>query len=78
MATELRDSKLLAKLSAGDMTATDSIYHKNCFIAFYTLHRTFVRKSSHQLMLESIALAELVSYIENYSQLGGDLNHIFK
>ncbi len=43
MATELRDSNLLAKLSSGDMTATDSIYHKNC-AAFYTRHRTFARK----------------------------------
>jgi hypothetical protein len=30
MALDLRDSKLLAKLSTGDMIAIEAVYHKNC------------------------------------------------
>ena len=36
MATELRDTKLLARLSVGDMTASDAVYHKNCITALQT------------------------------------------
>ena len=44
MATELRNTKLLARLSAGDMTASDTVYHKNCITALHTQYRSFVRK----------------------------------
>ena len=36
MATELRNTKLLARLSVGDMTASDAVYHKNCITALHT------------------------------------------
>ena len=34
MATELKDTLLLAKLSSGDMIATDAVYHKHCLTGF--------------------------------------------
>ena len=36
MVTELGDTKLLAKMSVGDMTALDAVYHKKCYTALYT------------------------------------------
>ena len=81
IATELRDTKLLAKLSAGDMIAIDSQYHLKCLATFYSRGRSQKRCSNetpHQINAESFALAEVVSYIEEYGQLGGDLNHVFK
>ena len=46
MATEMRDTKLLAKLSVGDMTASDALYHKKCHTALHTRYRSFVRKNT--------------------------------
>ena len=34
MATELRDSQVLTKLSSGDAVALDVAYHRNCYITF--------------------------------------------
>ena len=34
-AVYMQDSKLLAKLSEGDMTATETKYHKNCLTNMY-------------------------------------------
>lgn len=42
-ATVLGDSKLLAKLSEGDMVAIESKYHKHCLIKFYNHHRDHMR-----------------------------------
>ena len=69
MATELRDTKLLARLSVGDMTASDAVYHKKCMTVLHTRYRSFVRKneeasSSQNMPPESVALAELISYLE--------------
>lgn len=82
MATELRDTRLLAKLSSGDMTAIDAVYHKQCLTAFCNRHRTFVRKEDQKeypdVTPESIAFAELVSYIEESRQEKQHTEHIFK
>ena len=44
-ATELRDSKLLAKLAAGsDMVAIDAVYHTKCIVAFYNRARRLITK----------------------------------
>lgn len=80
-AQELRDTKILAKLSAGDMIAIDAVYHLPCLTSFYNKHRSQQRRSTencNQINPESLALAEVVSYIEEYGQLGGDMNHAFK
>ena len=81
IATDLRDTKLLAKLSSGDMVATDARYHVKCLAAFYNRHRSQQRHSVDkccELNPQSLALAELVSYVEEYAQLGTDCKHIFK
>ena len=41
MATDLRETRLIAKLLSGDMTALDAVYHKKCFTSLYTRHRSF-------------------------------------
>ena len=68
MVTELCDTQLFAKLSSGDMTAINAVYHKQYLIAFYNKNCTVVmeegQKEYPDLTSESIAFDELVSYIE--------------
>ena len=64
MATELRDTKLLARLSAGDMTASDAVYHKNCITALHTRYRSFVRKRETTGQTEDYATT-----IHSFSQI---------
>ena len=75
MATEMWDTKLLAKLSVGDMTASDALYHKKCHTALHTRYRSFVRKntkgSGDSMQPESIALVELISYLEEMKCVDG-------
>ena len=37
-ATDLEDTKILAKLSEGDMVALDAVYHTKCLAALYNRH----------------------------------------
>ena len=66
-AKQLRDTRLLTKLSAGDMHAQDAFYHKKYMTA---LHKRVCAtektnsEDSTQISPESIALAELASFIE--------------
>ena len=46
IATELRDTKLFAKLSVGDMIAIDAVYHFKCLTSFYNKHRFQGRHSA--------------------------------
>ena len=75
MATEMRDTKLLAKFSVGDMTASDALYHKKCHTALHTRYRSFVRKntkgSGDSMHPESTALVELISYLEEMKCVDG-------
>ena len=75
MATEMTDTKLLAKLSVGDMIASDALYHKKCHTALHTRYRSFVRKntigSGNSMQPESIALVELISYLEEMKCVEG-------
>jgi len=82
MVTELGDTKLLAKMSAGDMTALDAVYHKKCYTALYTRHRYITRKNKlkvhSEMKPESVAFEELVSYMENCQQKDHPIGSIFK
>ena len=49
MATELKDTILLAKLSSGDMVARDAVYHKHCLTGLFT--RYSAKKSQVFLMI---------------------------
>ena len=75
MATDLRDSRLLAKLSPGDMTATDAVYHKQCLTELLTRHRSLKRQrestgSDEMMNPDAIAFAELVAYVEDVREAG--------
>ena len=39
IAVELSDTKLIAKLSEGDMIATEAKYHARCLAALYNRYR---------------------------------------
>ena len=81
IATELQDRTVLAKLSAGDMIAIDAVYHLKCLTSYYNKHRSQQRHSTEKcqhISADSLAFAEVVTYIEEYGQLGGDRSHIFK
>ena len=65
--TELSDVKLLAKLAAGDLHALDAVYHKNCMTGLFNRYKQHVNRCNYlypENSNESIALAELVAYIE--------------
>ena len=79
-AKQLRDTRLLAKLSAGDMHAQDAFYHKKCMTALHNrVHATEKTNSedSARTSPETIALAELASFIEE-SKLDSEVAPIFK
>lgn len=78
----LRDTKLLAKMSCGDITTLDTVYHKGCLTALYTRHRSLSRKTdigtNDGIKLESVVLAELMSYMECCSQSDHPVGSTFK
>ena len=62
-ATQIGDTKVLAKLPEGDMMACEACYHKSCMDSFANRYRNFVNKEAKtnqksQQNHESIALAE--------------------
>lgn len=64
-ATELGDTELLAKLSAGDMVAIEAKYHRNCLRALYNKIRPAALKDEEEDRLHGIAFAELVVFMED-------------
>ncbi|MES9882849.1 MAG: hypothetical protein ABW185_18430 [Sedimenticola sp.] len=67
IAINLQDEYLIAKLSEGDMIATDAEYHVQCLVSLYNRERK--RSKSHlgdseTNIANSTAFAELVSYIQ--------------
>ncbi|KAJ7361936.1 hypothetical protein OS493_014583 [Desmophyllum pertusum] len=64
----LQDEKLLAQLSAGDLVALEAKYHAPCLASLYKKAGTIRDGDEEDEMIprrpEGIALAELVSYIE--------------
>ena len=52
MAQELVDTKLLAKLSEGDMIATEAKYHCNCLSRLYNAYLDHNTKKSAENQLE--------------------------
>ena len=68
-ATQMDDTKVLAKLSEGDMMTREACYHKSCMDRFANRYRSFVRKEAKanrksQQNHESIALAETMIYLK--------------
>jgi len=69
-AVNLNDTKLLAKLSSGDLIALEAKYHKKCLASLYNRLRSYNRKQRRNSQdvkdnsqIKSAVLAELVSYI---------------
>ncbi len=66
-ATRLYDEKLIAKLSEGDLVATEARYHKSCLIALYNRLLTACSKSPADFedeILYGIVITEVVDYIK--------------
>ena len=67
-AAALKDEKLLAKLSSGDLIAQEAEYHTQCQSMLYR-NAAYAQREERDVeemphCLEGIALAELISYIE--------------
>ena len=67
-ATQMGDTKILAKLAEGDMVAREACYHKSCMTSFANRYRSYINKKTQgnrksQENLKSIALAETMIYI---------------
>ena len=54
MAQEIVDTKLLAKLSEGDLTATETKYHRNCLTRLFNAYRGHNTKKFRDSALEAI------------------------
>ena len=54
MAQEIVDTKLLAKLSEGDFTATETKYHRNCLTRLFNAYRDHNTKKFGDGALEAI------------------------
>ena len=70
-ATQLRDTKLLARLSSGDMVAIDAVYHLSCMVKLRNrLRQQNIAKQKEQrdASVDALVFAELVGYIEETRQ----------
>ena len=66
-AKAINDAKILAKLDMGDMHSQGAVYHKDCLSALHNRARKYnteKSKTEKHTYSESIALSELVTYIE--------------
>ena len=66
----LKNVKLLAKLSVGDMVALEIKYHQTCFVQLYNRARKVEREenkkssnNSSDSIDQGVALAELIAYL---------------
>ena len=77
----LNDTFLLRKLSAGDMVALDAMYHTQCLSKLYKraarVKNQNVIPTDNDSIRQSIALAELVSFLEEFRSDSDD-NPVFK
>ena len=78
-ALQLQDESLLAKLSAGDMVAQDAVYHSSCLVALYNKADRLSKDIDYESpsVIHGIALAELVSYIED-ARMDPEIAQVFK
>ena len=71
-AERLMDEELLAKLSEGDLVATEACYHSTCLTTLYNKVRIINSSKSENEkrneILEGIAIAEVVAYIRQCLQ----------
>lgn len=81
-AIKLQDKKLLAKLSPGDLVAQDAKYHARCLVKLYNDANRAIKEENQKEntdgVLHGIALAELLSYIEESKMTDNSVATIFK
>ena len=69
-ATDLQDTKLLAKLAGGDLIAIDALYHTKCLLNLYDRAKQAANNQSkgtdNEQSLKAIAFAQLLQYIEEF------------
>ena len=76
-ATLLNDEKLLAKLGGGDLIALEARYHGTCLTMLYRraeyARRENIPEEEKPQRLEGIAMAEVVTFIEESRKTGAEL-----
>ncbi len=82
-AEEIQDTVLLAKLSAGDLISQDAVYHSKCLVSLYKKAEQQKQSDADPCsrkygMLEGIALAELIAFIEESSESSETATCTFK
>jgi hypothetical protein len=75
MAQDLGDTRLLAKISGGDLVAIEAKYHLRCLVDLRNEHRSLKRTAPDQdtedeKVNESIAFVELVCYVKQHVEQG--------
>ena len=80
-ATDLQDTRLLAKLAGGDMIAIEAKYHRTCLVNLYNHARDEKTKrdscNAQEDCLHEIVFAELIAHIEELHNEQG-LAPVFK
>ena len=63
----MKDTKLIAKLSEGEMFARDATYHKSCMTAFYNKSRISIETSNTKELrrIEGAALSDVIHYVKD-------------
>ncbi len=79
MAHVLQWEDLIGELAGGDVIAKDAVYHLQCYTALRNSYRSYMRHNesydvSENIKAESIAFAELISFIEEF----GDESTVLK
>lgn len=66
-ATILHDHDVLAKLSEGDMIATEARYHSRCLVSYYNRADRLIdtAHNANDNNVHGVVLAELIAYIED-------------
>ena len=66
------DTKLLTKLAEGDLITREACYHKKCMTGFTNRYKSYTKPVDEdkqmQVNVESLALAEVINYIEDRLQ----------
>ena len=76
-ANEMSDTKLIAKLSEGDMISRYAIYHKECLTGLHNRYRKFLKEKespSNKKRLQSIAVAETAVYLEEQLEVNDKIS----
>ena len=82
MATQLEDSKLIAKLAAGDMVATEALYHKSCVTKLWNSYQSCTNgqdkdnESSGKISSTGNALDSVVNWLRDTIAISLDGNTV--